>query len=278
MNILEYRQILKNTLTSVYEIREAENIANYLLEELFTKKKLRDNTTLSKEEIIDLDNYKKRLLLCEPVQYILGEAWFYGLQFRVTPDVLIPRPETEELVQYALSQLKLPDQKVLDIGTGSGCIAITLKKNVATADVYALEISEPALQIAQQNAERHQTEIQFIGGDIANASMQLPTTCTMIISNPPYIHPQEKKDMHLNVLNYEPHQALFTPANDALFFYKKIAEKGRLCIQPGGLLLLELHAQFSSEIVEMLGNYGYHDIEILNDMQNKPRIAKGVFS
>ncbi|MEO7212198.1 peptide chain release factor N(5)-glutamine methyltransferase [Mucilaginibacter sp.] len=229
----------------------------------------------------------------KPIQYILGSTEFYGLPFLVNPATLIPRPETEELVEWALLSLKLKveSQKsfsILDIGTGSGCIAISLKKNLPDAAVTAVDISAEALQTARQNAVINEVDVAFIEVDIlqpnhsllathhspltANHSL-LTTHYSLIISNPPYVTLHDKTLMHTNVTDFEPHSALFVPEDDPLLFYKAIADFAADKLITGGLLFFEINEAFGKEIIELLANKGFTNIELRKDMSGRDRMV-----
>lgn len=274
MKLSVYQNALITQLSELYEEREAGNISKYLLEEKFGKQHLRDDNELTETEISELEILKNRLIKAEPVQYVLEEAWFYNLPFKVTPAVLIPRPETEELVLLAIEIIQNKTSKILDIGTGSGCITISIKKQCPQCEMHAIDISKDAIAIAKQNAEKMETTISFHTCSIENFDEENNSNFDIIISNPPYILPAEKKSMHNNVLQYEPHIALFTPEDDALYFYRIIAKKAKQLLQSSGILLFEIHENQSAAIKDLLITFGFTDVEILMDFQNKPRIAK----
>jgi release factor glutamine methyltransferase len=216
----------------------------------------------------------KELKTGKPIQYIFGEAYFYGLKFFVNPAVLIPRPETEELVHLIFQTLKnSPDQhkKVLDIGTGSGCIPVMLKKSLNTLDVSAIEISPEAIQVAQINTTFHNVAVQFIEADILNYSS--PERYDIIVSNPPYIKVDEMPAMHQNVLEHEPHVALFVSNEDPLIFYKAIAAFSQTNLNANGMLYFEINEYLGEEMFLMLNEYGFRNIEIHKDMQGKDRMV-----
>lgn len=218
-----------------------------------------------------------RLKEMEPIQYILGTADFYSLQFEVNPSVLIPRPETEELVEQVILDNQDKRIKILDIGTGSGCIAVTLRKNLKKASVIATDISAEALDTARRNAKRNNATITFIRTDILDpekAETDLPFVLDVIVSNPPYIKEEEKRDMEKNVLDYEPHLALFVPDNDPLLYYWHIAHFGKKKLRRNGRLYFEINAAHGDMIVEMLQEEGYKNIELIQDLSGKDRIIK----
>lgn len=214
---------------------------------------------------------EKRLSLHEPLQYILGEARFYGMDLRVTPDTLIPRPETEELVDIIVEQNgKRSDLTVLDIGTGSGAIAIALSRNLPFSRVSALDISEAALKVAQENAKNLHARIDFIHVDIFGYEPP-KEHFDIIVSNPPYIAEEERKDMEHNVLDYEPAGALFVPDAEPLIFYSRIAETARIGLKPGGELYFEINPRFADSLEALLEKEGFRDIERYKDISHRIR-------
>jgi len=209
-----------------------------------------------------------------PLQYILGETEFYGLRFRVDENVLIPRPETEELVQWILNDWKNGAPHILDIGTGSGAIAVSLAKNLPDARVSALDISVGALVTAKENARLNNVEIDFRQMDILT---DIPTgKFDVIVSNPPYVRDSERVQMHRNVLDHEPDNALFVPDSDPLRFYRRITESGMELLKEKGALYFEINEAFGSETADLLVNSGYTDMEIRPDIFGKDRMVKGI--
>lgn len=211
-----------------------------------------------------------RLLKFEPIQYIYGVAHFYHLKFKVTSEVLIPRPETEELVDIVIKNTKNQAVKILDIGTGSGCISISLAKNLALAEVSAIDISENALQIAIENALSNNVKVQFIQKDILNTD-QLTQKYDIIISNPPYVKEEEKKEMNRNVLEYEPALALFVSNTDPLIFYKKIALLAFNHLNDQGILYLEINQSLGKEMIELVKHIGFKEINLKKDFLGNDR-------
>lgn len=210
----------------------------------------------------------------EPLQYILGWGHFHGLKFKVTPDVLIPRPETAQLVDLITDDWSgLSDLDILDCGTGSGCIAIALARALPFVHVDAIDISQRALDVARFNATNLKTAVNFHHGDI----LTLPADThryDIIVSNPPYIAMREKKEMNRNVLDHEPHAALFVPDGDPLIFYRAIASYARQALKQGGALYFEINPLFTTELTVMLAQQGFNDTEIFPDFQGKPRMAR----
>ena len=278
MLVKKYISGLSEELNSIYDNREANNIANYVVEELFGKLFIKTNHILEPSRIEQLNDIKKRLLNYEPVQYILGEAWFYGLKFKVDRSVLIPRPETEELVELIIKENSINAPIILDIGTGSGCIPIIIKKEIPTAEVYTFDISPDAIGIAQQNAISHQTNIQIFEGDILHFNeikFKLPEF-DIIVSNPPYVNPSDKNSLHKNILDFEPQLALFEKENDAFIFYKKILEFTISQLKPQGKLYFEIPENKGDVIINLISGYAFNEIKIINDMQGKERIVTAV--
>lgn len=235
---------------------------------------------LSETQKKKLFEITERLKQAEPLQYILGETDFYGLIFKVNKHVLIPRPETEELVERILAdinQLQATNKQIqiLDIGTGSGCIAISLAKNITKGTVHAIDISEKALETATANALLNTATVSFKKLDILSSEAYdvIENKYSIIVSNPPYIMEKEKEQMHSNVLTYEPHLALFVPDEDPLRFYRAIAQLGKSKLIIGGKLYFEINAQCGSETVEMLEEEGYHNIQLIQDLFGKDRIT-----
>lgn len=273
MKLAQYHRQLTTLLSGIYENREAGNVSKYLLEELYGKQFLLSERELSTAEVQKLDTLSLRLLQCEPVQYITGTAWFFDAPFKVSPAVLIPRPETEELVQLAIDLTGDKALAVLDIGTGSGCIAISVKKRCPQCVMYAIDISEAAIAVAQANAIAHQTEIHFYSCGIEQFNVPGIPGFDLILSNPPYIVPSEKASLHANVLQYEPHTALFTPGEDAMYFYRIIAKKTNQLLRPMGIVVMEIHEEHSKEVIDLFSTSGFNAVELHRDFQGKPRIV-----
>ena len=223
-----------------------------------------------------MKQYLDRLLQHEPVQYVLNEAWFCGLKFYVDKNVLIPRPETEELVEWVISDCKFPIHtlSILDIGSGSGCIPIALKKRLGKADVWSCDISPDALKVANQNAETLGINVNFIELNFLNETERetLPLF-DIIVSNPPYIPRKDKEDMNRNVTDHEPATALFVPDNDALIFYKAIAAFGKNHLTRNGIIYTEINENLGEETAAMFQLKGYKTV-IKKDMQGKDRMIK----
>lgn len=273
------RQITDNLL-SIYPPGEAAAISGLLLEHITGKRpqewRSRDNTALTTTQEQAIPPLLTRLLAHEPVQYVTGETWFCGLCFHVNRHVLIPRPETEELVEWLVSQCRFPIDtlSIADMGTGSGCIPIALKKRLNKAHVRGYDISTDALEVARANAAALDIPVLFEQLDMldSKATASLPRF-DFITSNPPYIPQQEKDHMPVNVTAYEPALALFVPDNDPLLFYKALAILGKTKLNDGGMLLMELHEDLAEQCVSLFSQEGYQT-EIKKDMQGKERMLR----
>lgn len=270
-------------LSVFYSSREATQIAIILFESAgIHRTDVYSNETLQLNKK-QLSFLKKALKLAEsgmPVQYITGEAFFLDFIFNVNPSVLIPRPETEELVMHAVDFLnarsKEEDQpKVLDIGTGSGCIAITLDKMIPNASVTAIDVSEAAVQTAMQNAEKYVSKVHFICLDFLRNTQPINAhQWDLIISNPPYVNKCDSEMMQRNVLDFEPHIALFPQDEDVLIFYKKIAAFASSKLKVGGAVFTEIHEDYGEEVKKLFEKVGFKKIQVLDDFQGKSRILK----
>jgi release factor glutamine methyltransferase len=267
-------QSLTQNLTSLYGPREASNISQYLAEEHFGKPFVRSNPTLDEAQLAWWEASCKRLIACEPVQYVLESAWFYGRQFMVNPSVLIPRPETEELVETIIKSNPQPTSQILDIGTGSGCIAITLSLELPQTAIFAIDISEKALAVTNQNNTNLGAKVVTQHADILHFEAFAATLplFDVIVSNPPYIDPADRETMHPNVLHYEPQSALFADHSDPLVFYTRIGAFGMQKLQSGGHLYFEIPETRAPEIQSPLNTLGYQNLSLRSDLQGKPRI------
>ena len=239
------------------------------------------DTQLSANSQAELKGIAERLLEQEPVQYVLGQADFCGRTFRVNKHVLIPRPETGELCHWIVSQgdcSLMNATNILDIGTGSGCIAITLAAEIRKAKVTAWDISENALEVARENARRLNVNVTFEQVDVlhipSNSYQQTSKVFDVIVSNPPYIINKERASMEANVLNYEPHTALFVPDDDPLLFYRAITSYGQNALRQGGWLYFEINPLYAQNMIELLSSMSYHDIETRYDEYGKQRMIR----
>ena len=270
----------KTELRDIYPGNEIRNIGYLVAEQLLNYSKidfhLKDKEPISPETAEKFKQNLIRLKNWEPVQYILGATEFYGLPFRVDRRVLIPRPETEELAEWIIRENGGKPVSILDIGTGSGCIAVALAKNLPQARVSACDISEEALALAGVNAEINRTSVRFFAMDVLNGNVHVPEKVDVIVSNPPYVRHEEKSLMRRNVLDFEPERALFVPDENPLVFYRSIALMGRKYLNDGGKLYLEINEQFPAELTRLLENTGYYGIQVRKDISGKPRMIKGL--
>lgn len=264
MTIKEQHELLSQQLTKLYSKGESDSIANWVLAHYTglsnTAVKLFGNRKLSIHEKQLVLNAMNELLKHKPVQYILGEAWFKNMAFYVDENVLIPRPETEELVDWVIEKVKTSKSQkhILEIGTGSGCIAIALKRVLTKATITAIDVSETALRVASRNAEILKTDVEFMQLDfLAETSWEKLPKYDVIVSNPPYIPINEKDKLDKNVTEWEPSTALFVPDADPLLFYKKIAFFGKLHLQTGGIILVECHQDFATATKQLFIKEGY---------------------
>jgi release factor glutamine methyltransferase len=280
MTIQEARKQLQDKLTRIYSKTEAENITEWVIEHVTGTSRsdriLNKNPGLSELQTEFLKETEKRLLTHEPVQYVLGEAWFCGMKFYVDKNVLIPRPETEELVEWIISNLKFPIDKlkILDIGSGSGCIPVALKRKLRKAEVWSCDISTEALKVATRNAETLGADINFRQVDFLNREerKKLPVF-DIIVSNPPYVPEKDKGQMNPNVLDYEPHTALFVPDKDPLIFYRAIADFGEQHLNTTGSIFLEIHEESGDAVKKLFESEYFCSVEIKKDMQGKERMV-----
>jgi len=287
MTFIEAERKFIDGLSLIYGPEEAKSLS-WLSISFVCKLERAKYLSIKQEEIHSKDaeqlfKIHEQLIQGKPLQYILGETEFYDLTFKVNPNVLIPRPETEELVDWALITSRIINGetevlKILDIGTGSGCIPISIKKYIPLADITALDISELALSTARQNADLNQAEINLIHDDILNPSNLelINTNYDIILSNPPYVTDSEKDQMLDNVLKHEPHNALFVPNNDPLLFYRAIADFALDHLKINGFLFLEINEKFGRETVYLLNEKGFKEIELRQDMSGKDRMIRAV--
>jgi release factor glutamine methyltransferase len=270
-------QYLKTELSALYPAGEVESMTKQIIEWItgwdFTRQLINGNETFTREQSEKVRSIVLRLKKHEPLQYILGETFFSGLRIKVTPAVLIPRPETEELVSL-ISVLKLPAGcRMLDIGTGSGCIALALKSCFPEANVSACDISPDALAVARENSLSNKLAIDFFQADILNWNNRKWPLFDVIVSNPPYVTVSEKKQMQRNVLDFEPETALFVADNNPLLFYRTIAAFASEYLEKGGFLFFEINENFGPETVSMLADHGFTEIQLKTDLQGKDRIV-----
>lgn len=267
---------LRNRLKICYSASEAAALARILccemLEQRTTDYVLDEPLDLDEEQGERIEESVTRLLRFEPIQYIQRKARFLGRDFHVEPGVLIPRPETEELVERMLKEVPAK-ARIADIGTGSGCIAVTLALEVPGAQVQAWDISEAALQVAKQNAQALQANVDFIQRDVLVWEPDERETLDIIVSNPPYVTEAERDEMEPNVLLYEPEGALFVPNNDPLRFYRRIGQLGRDLLVPGGKLYFEINRAYGEETCALLRRQGYTDVHTDKDLSGNDRFV-----
>ena len=266
-------------LSDIYAKEEAAMLCFLSVQHRFNWTKA--SYLLNKQEVISHTdtthflNILSQLKTSKPIQYILGETDFYGRTFRVNPAVLIPRPETEELVKWVVETVSTKNPSLLDIGTGSGCIAISLKIEIPEAEVVAIDISADALAIAQQNATFHKAPVTFIERDVLNMyATDLTTTFDVLVSNPPYIAMAEKDSMKANVLANEPHVALFVLYTNPLIFYDRISALAQAKLKPGGFLFFEINERFGKEVLSLLLKKVFKHLELRIDLFGKDRMLK----
>jgi len=282
MTLNEARTILSKELKNVYDANELRNIIDLVLEHITGLPRIEQVKNkvpyLTCTQLEDIDSITDRLKKNEPVQYVLGEAWFAGMKFKVNKSVLIPRPETEELVDWIVKESqksKIENRKIIDIGTGSGCIPITLKKKLSAADVSAIDICSEALFTATENAITLDADVNFILLDFLDEEKWKELGIfDIIVSNPPYIRQSEKDSMHDRVASFEPHLALFVPDNDALLFYRKLSAFALQHLNPGGSLFVEINEVLGNEIVNLFHDAGFTDVQLKKDMQGKDRMIR----
>lgn len=270
------RQYIRSELSTLYDEREADNIAILLFGHFAKWNRaeviMHEKERLSESEILKYHFALKRLKKNEPVQYVLGSTYFYGLELMLNNHVLIPRPETEELVQLAIQKCSKENSNILDIGTGSGCIAIALKKNLPQSTVTAVDISAEALEVAKKNAMKNKADVAFIHANILEHSLG-NNKYDLIVSNPPYVLSSDASAMAQHVLDFEPHTALFVPDNDALIFYNRIIELSKTNLANEGIVLCEMHELKQNEMEQLLHSHQIKHFQFYNDMQGKIRLV-----
>ncbi len=271
---------IKRFLSDVYTDSECKALAKWILTDVFCFSVSSlyggKDTDFSESDQLRLADILQRLKKHEPLQYIIGETRFCGLPFKVTPDVLIPRPETEELVYWIVENHSQDGLHVLDIGTGSGCIAIALSRLLAAPTVMGWDVSDQALRVAEGNALLNASEITFCKIDVLKEPYP-EIKVDILVSNPPYVTERERVEMEPNVLDWEPPVALFVPDKDPLRFYRRIADIGRTLLQPGGTLYFEINRMYGRDIVKMLEEKGYRQIEMKKDLSQNDRMIKAVW-
>lgn len=279
MKLRTIQNIFQKELQTIYAVEEINSFF-YMLTEAYYEVTRMDLAMIPEKTVENTTHILSALESLKqekPIQYILGETTFYGLPFKVNKNVLIPRPETEELVDWVLQEVdKKEDINILDIGTGSGCIAISLGKHLPKARVYAIDVSKSALHVAKQNAELNNINIEFIETDILSLSKLENLNFDVIVSNPPYVRKQEKAFMRANVLNNEPNLALFVEDNNALQFYKAIIKFAMGSMKVSGMLFFEINEYLGKEMISLLKANHFLKIELKQDIFKKDRMIKGI--
>ena len=276
--VKDIRNYYCEQLCSIYDKDEANAMILILFEHYFkidrVKMALEPQLRLSESEMLTFHFAVKDLLKNKPIQYVIGETEFCDLKFKVNENVLIPRPETAEMVYKIVNSQQSTDnrqQSILDIGTGSGCIAISLAKAFPESLVYALDISEEALKVARENAVNNDVNVSFIHNDILSLNNKIETKFDIIVSNPPYVRELEKAEMHNNVLEWEPHKALFVSDNNPLIFYRKILEFAKTHLKENGEIWFEINEYLGKEMTDLCNEMGFSQVKVFNDFRGKER-------
>lgn len=283
MLLKNYKSTFLKELSTLYDEQEIESFFHLVLEDFHQIKRidlaLNPKMELDATQLQRWENVLAELKTQKPIQYILGKTEFFGLPFLVNENVLIPRPETEELVGMIIENTKTKSEntklKILDIGTGSGCIAIALAKNIPNAVVYAIDVCEKALAVAKKNAEINKVAIHFLLKDILETT-DLEQQFDIIVSNPPYVRNLEKQEIHPNVLEYEPHLALFVKDDDALLFYRKITQLAVKNLTAYGQLYFEINQYLGKETIELVERYLFSNVKLFKDIYGNDRMLFGV--
>lgn len=282
---LAYQQLLTQ-LYDVYDTREAANIADMVIEHVTNQRRIDrivyKDLLVTFEQETEIQKLAGELLQHKPIQYVLGEAWFMDMQLRVTDSVLIPRPETEELVRWIIDDIKLSGNdeiSLIDIGTGSGCIPIAVKKNLPQVATSAIDISDAALQVAILNSIDQKVLIDFLHVNFLNEEEWNGLgNYDIIVSNPPYIRQSEKARMHTNVIHYEPHVALFVPDDNGLLFYDAIAKFSLTHLKKGGKVYMEINESFGQDVVNLFEKHSFEPVTLKTDMQGKDRMVSALLN
>jgi release factor glutamine methyltransferase len=278
--IVDLKLRFREVLGGQYPPREIDQFFTMTVEEFLGYSKaeihINVNEIIQEAELEKIAEVLNGLRLNEPIQYLLGYTEFYGLKFKVNPHVLIPRPETEELIRWITEDSKEPYQSILDLGTGSGCIAISLKKEIPHANVYAVDKSIRALNLAKKNAELNDVGVEFFAFDILKQEGLAFMSFDLMVSNPPYVTLEDKEKMARNVVDFEPHLALFVPEDDPLIFYRRIVDLADGHLNKGGKIYFEINESFAVEIRSLLMDRGFTSVEIRKDLNGRFRMAKGI--
>ncbi len=279
-NVLSFKEYFFKKLSGIYPEREVAQLFELLFFRYkgWSKIELRCNleTSLSESELLQLRGYTHRLVKYEPIQHIFNKAEFYGLDFYVDKNVLIPRQETEELVHLILKENTI-DKQVLDIGTGSGCIAVSLAKFGQFKNVFGVDVSPSALKVAAQNSNNNKVKVNWIEKDILVSNTDDLPKVDFIVSNPPYITEREMAEMHANVLDYDPHIALFVENNAPFIFYERIAQIAQSLLKENGILFFEINEHFGKETQKLIRDIGFSNVELIKDLNGKDRMIRAVF-
>jgi release factor glutamine methyltransferase len=278
-NIIALNNKVKNKLNKVYSNSEIQQLRFLIYENALGLTKIQtlsvQEIELSIEQETKLFEIVERLANNEPIEYILGETEFFNLRFKVNPAVLIPRPETEELVDWILKTCTLKKPRILDVGTGSGCIPIAIKHNITESKVYGLDVSLKAIEVANKNAQLNGAQVVFLNQNILNTEAKmLPNDLDILLSNPPYVRKSEKSLMSANVLNFEPDIALFVEDRNPLLFYNKIAQLGLSLLKANGMLFFEINEALGENVRQLLEELGYKNILVKKDINGKDRMIK----
>ncbi|WP_433833121.1 peptide chain release factor N(5)-glutamine methyltransferase [Flavobacterium anhuiense] len=282
MKIKQYRTQFIKELSPFYDAYEAESFFYLILEDKHQLRQidlaLNHELAFDENDFLIWDELLKQLKKEVPIQYLLGKTNFYGLDFEVNENVLIPRPETEELVEWIINENASPDKnkriRILDIGTGTGCIAISLAKNLPNAEVFGIDVSKKAIETAKRNAITNNVDVTFMFLDILETE-EFTCQFDIIVSNPPYVRNLEKVEIKKNVLDYEPHLALFVEDNDPLIFYRKIASLAQNGLQKNGKLYFEINQYLGKEMIDLLENMSYENVELRKDIYDNDRMISG---
>jgi release factor glutamine methyltransferase len=269
-------QYIKGELAEFYPETEVQGFIRIIFESVcgwsYTEQILKKNEKLGAPEIREIETIIGRLKTYEPIQYIFGETEFYGLNLKVTSSVLIPRPETEELVQWIINNNSTDSPRILDVGTGSGCIPIALKSQIKDATISGVDVSEKALEIAKQNATQNNLNVSFFQADILKWENYEWDVYDVIVSNPPYVREIEKQIMQANVLEHEPGNALFVLDDDPLVFYRRIADLAQKQLVDNGHLFFEINEHLGKEMCKLLEHKGFVDVKLKKDINGKNRM------
>ncbi len=278
MLLKQYKAHFLSVLAPIYDRDEAMAIFYRVAAHLHGWQRvdlaLQPDLQLTDKEVARWNSYLNQLQLENPLHYVLGSTHFYGLAFKVTPAVLVPRPETEELVDWIIQDYKTDfPKRLLDVGTGSGCIAISLAHHFPSTHVHALDVSLEALTIAKANAVSNQVALTFLEQDILQLDT-LPMQFDVIVSNPPYVRESEKQEMRANVLDHEPHLALFVSDNDPLLFYRKTAQLALTTLATNGVLYFEINQYLGSETLQLLKDMGFSNVQLKKDFRGNDRMIR----